>query len=126
MPACAIALVTIAGSCGLANCSGETLTATRTSSGQFARSWQAVRSAHSPIVRDQAGILGDARRTWSGDIQPFVGWFQRIRASKPRDPFGRGIDHRLIIQLQPAVRDRIAQVLLELRRSSACAWRSLA
>ena len=82
IPAWAMALVTIAGSCGLANCSGETLTATRTSSGQLARSWQAVRSAHSPIcaIRPVSSAIGT---NFSGGIQPFCGWCQRSSASKP-------------------------------------------
>ena len=81
-PAVASALVTIAGSEGLANCSGETFTATRTAFGQLARSWQAVRSAHSPIgaISPASSAIG---MNLAGDIQPRVAWFQRSSASKP-------------------------------------------
>ena len=70
MPACAIALVTIAGSCGVANWSGETLTATSTSSGHVARSWQAVRNAHSPICAISP-VSSAVFTNFSVGIQPF-------------------------------------------------------
>ena len=76
------ALVTIDGRAGLANCRGDTLTATRTASGHFARSAQAVRSAHSPIwaISPASSATGMKR---AGEMAPCTGWFQRSRASKP-------------------------------------------
>ena len=72
----------IAGKAGLANCSGETLTATRTLCGQVDRSWQAVRSAHSPIwaMIPASSAIGT---NLVGLSQPRVGCFQRSSASNP-------------------------------------------
>ena len=66
----------------LANCRAETLTAHRTSSGQRARSWQAVRIAHSPMapIRPDSSAIGT---NFAGESQPSVGWRQRRSASNP-------------------------------------------
>ncbi len=80
MPDLASALVTTAGSAGLANWIGETLTATRMSFGQVAASMQAVRSTHSPIdsISPQSSATGTNS---AGETAPRVGWSQRISAS---------------------------------------------
>jgi len=65
-----------------------------------------------PDLRNQAGILGN--RNELGRRHPAARRMlpaqQRL---EPGDPFGRGVDHRLIVQFQPAMRQRIAQVLFQ-------------
>ena len=52
---------------------------------------------------------------------PFSGWCQRISASKPLISLLAEIDDRLVVQLELAGRQRLAQVVLQTRRACICA-----
>ena len=78
----ASAFITISGKPLLANCTTDTLTATRTDFGQFNASWQARRNAHSPnwLIRFSSSAIG---MNTSGLTPPRSGWTQRMSASNP-------------------------------------------
>ena len=98
---------------GSLNWSGDRLTATRTWSGHCAASSSAVRSTHSPILRDQPGFFGQRDE---------LGGRDRARASGassapaprtrkfPRRRCGRSADNATA---ELAALDRLAQVVLE-------------
>ena len=64
------------------NCSADTLTATRTVSGQRLASAHAVRNTHSPMgpINRASSATGTKR---AGDTLPSSGLFQRSSASNP-------------------------------------------
>ena len=67
---------------GSANCTGETLTATRICCGHCMASSQALRRIHSPIrqIIIDSSAMG---MNIAGEIEPRSGWFQRTSASVP-------------------------------------------
>ena len=96
----------------LLNWTGETLTATLMSSGQVAASAQAVVSTHSPswLIRPVSSATG---MNSAGEIMPRSGWCQRSSASQPVILLSREVDQRLVVHLEPAVGDRLAQIHLQ-------------
>ena len=94
------------------NCTGDRLTATFMRRGQFAASRQASRSTHSPIGTISP-ISSASGMNSAGDTRPRSGWFQRSSASKPVMLVGPQVDERLVVQLELAVGERLAQVELE-------------
>ena len=50
---------------------------------------------------------------WSGGTSPRTGWRQRTSASKPLPAAGLDLEERLIMHLELAARDGVAQVAFE-------------
>ncbi len=95
------------------NCTGERLTATRTSLGQTAAALQASRSTHSPIGDDEPGFLGD-RNELGGRDRAALGMVpaqQRLEAARRGSSLRPS--ERLVDQAQLAACERLAQALLE-------------
>jgi len=102
----------MAGRAGFANCSGETLTATRTESGHCA---VLAGRAQGPFtdLGDDPGVLGN-RHEFRG-TQPAAGRvIPAQQGLESGDFLGGGVDHRLVGQLEPARGQGIAKVLFEL------------
>ena len=57
----------------------------------------------------------------AGSIMPFSAWCQRISASMPVISLLAQIDDRLVVELELARRQRLAQVVFHERAGSACA-----
>ena len=83
----------------------------RTWSGQVAASAQAVRSTQSPssLIRPVSSATG---MNSAGEIMPRSGWRQRNSASQPETSPAAEIDQRLVMDLEAAVGQRLAQILL--------------
>ncbi len=95
------------------NWCAETLTATRKWPGQAAASAQACRSAHSPSIADQVAVLGD-RNEHAGADRSALGVVPAHQRLEPGDDVVGRADDRLVIHLQLAARERVAQVFLDL------------
>ena len=61
---------------------------------------------------DEADLLGQRNERRRAAPGRFSGWCQRISASKPLIVVGREIDDRLVVELELAGGERLAQVVL--------------
>ena len=90
-------------------CRGETLTATRISSGQWVACLQASKRVHLPICT----MRPHCSATWTkspGRTRPLVGEFQRKSASNAYDPSVRTGDERLVIEFELVALHRDCEV----------------
>ena len=135
-PEAASAATTFSASVPLLNCTGETLTARRISSGQVAASVQAVVSTHSPswLIRPVSSAIG---MNSAGEIMPR----SRMAPAQQRLAAGDAVvlqaEAGLVVNLEAAVGDGLAQVHLQdaagadlrrpspARRSDRCGGRRL-
>ena len=106
------------------NCTGETLTATRTSSGQRAAWRQASRTTHAPIgtIRPVSSAIGMKS---AGETRPRVGMVPADQRLERADAVVLEVEQRLVIELELAALDREAQVGFELAALPAPAVEAL-
>ena len=105
----ASAAITFSASVPLLNWTGETLTASWILPGQLAASLQAVVSTHSPswLIRPVSSASG---MNSAGEIMPRCGWRQRTSASQPVIALVCRLETGLVVDLEAAVDDRLAQI----------------
>ena len=110
-PDAASALTTTCTRPGLRNCAGERLTAILRSPGHFAAVAQACRIAHSPSGTMKP-ISSASGMNVAGRDQALLGMAPADQRLEAADLVAREIDDRLVVQLELAGRQRLAQVVL--------------